>query len=149
MRSVSACSLPFRPVECPEFRALLLYLNDDIDTQLPDTHETVKKWIMRQFDAEKVKYFYSSPPPLPSITATIFGLAQKEAFVCTITTAMSRVPYYVVPLHILIGFLFAYDFPYSTDRGMASACLLAIWSAPSQWPWRPYRDSPFSHSMKP
>lgn len=55
VRFISACSLPFRLVECPEFRALLLYLNDDVDTWLPDTHETVKKWIMRQFDAEKAR----------------------------------------------------------------------------------------------
>ncbi|KAF1730627.1 hypothetical protein CRV24_008696 [Beauveria bassiana] len=55
VRLISACSLPFRLVECPEFRALLLYLNDDVDTWLPDTHETVKKWTMRQFDAEKAR----------------------------------------------------------------------------------------------
>ena len=55
VRFISACSLPFRLVECPEFRALLSYLNDDVDTWLPDTHVTIKKWIMRQFDAEKEK----------------------------------------------------------------------------------------------
>ena len=55
VRFISAYSLPFCLVGCPEFRAFLLYLNDDIDTWLPGTHETVKKWIMRQFDAEKAK----------------------------------------------------------------------------------------------
>ncbi|KAJ6436023.1 transposase-like protein [Purpureocillium lavendulum] len=47
VRFIAACS--------PEFRALLVYLNTDVDTWLPDTHETVKKWITRQFDTEKEK----------------------------------------------------------------------------------------------
>jgi hypothetical protein len=55
VRFVAACSLPFRLVECPEFRALLAYLNTDIDTWLPDTHETIKKWILRQYHTQKEK----------------------------------------------------------------------------------------------
>jgi hypothetical protein len=42
-------------VECPEFRALLSYVNADIDTWLPDTHQTIKKWILRQYDDQKEK----------------------------------------------------------------------------------------------
>ena len=42
-------------MECPEFRALLAYINDDIDTWLPDTHETIRKWIMRQYEDQKEK----------------------------------------------------------------------------------------------
>ncbi|KAM6513532.1 hypothetical protein FALCPG4_18958 [Fusarium falciforme] len=55
VRFITACSLPFRLVECPEFRALLAYINDDIDTWLPDTHETIRKWIMRQYEDQKEK----------------------------------------------------------------------------------------------
>ncbi|KAF5981722.1 ribonuclease H-like protein [Fusarium bulbicola] len=57
VRFITACSLPFRLVECPEFRALLAYVNNDIDTWLPDTHKTIRKWIMRQYEdqEEKVK----------------------------------------------------------------------------------------------
>jgi len=55
VRFITACSLPFRLVECPEFRALLAYVNDDIDTWLPDTHETIRKWIMRQYEDQKEK----------------------------------------------------------------------------------------------
>ncbi|KID80838.1 transposase-like protein [Metarhizium guizhouense ARSEF 977] len=55
VRFITACSLPLRLVECPEFRALLAYLNTDVDTWLPDTHETIKKWIMRQYDTQKEK----------------------------------------------------------------------------------------------
>ncbi|KPA35156.1 transposase [Fusarium langsethiae] len=50
VRFITACSLPFRLVECPEFRALLAYINKDVDTWLPDTHETIRKWIMRQYE---------------------------------------------------------------------------------------------------
>ncbi|OWT42315.1 transposase-like protein [Pochonia chlamydosporia 170] len=38
-----------------KFRALLCYVNADIDTWLPDTHQTVKKWIMRQYEDQKEK----------------------------------------------------------------------------------------------
>lgn len=55
VRFITACSLPFRLIECPEFRALLAYLNTDIDTWLPDTHETIRKWIMRQYEVQKEK----------------------------------------------------------------------------------------------
>jgi hypothetical protein len=53
VRFITACSLPFRLVECPEFRALLAYINNDIETWLPDTHDTVKTWIMRQYGCQK------------------------------------------------------------------------------------------------
>ncbi|KAF6515700.1 hypothetical protein HZS61_004441 [Fusarium oxysporum f. sp. conglutinans] len=53
VRFITACSLPFRLVECPEFRALLAYINNDIETWLPDTHNTVKTWIMRQYECQK------------------------------------------------------------------------------------------------
>jgi len=55
VRLITACSLPFRLVECSEFRAFLTYLNGDVDTWLPDSRETVKKWIMRQFEDQKAK----------------------------------------------------------------------------------------------
>jgi hypothetical protein len=53
VRFITACSLPFRLVECPEFRALLGYLNSDVDTWLPGTHETVKVWILREYGTQK------------------------------------------------------------------------------------------------
>ncbi|CEJ92863.1 Putative Transposase-like protein [[Torrubiella] hemipterigena] len=55
VRFVTACSLPFRLVECPEFRALLAYINSDIDTWLPNTHQTIKRWILRQYEDQKEK----------------------------------------------------------------------------------------------
>lgn len=55
VRFITACSLPFRLIECPEFRALLTSLNADINTWLPDTHETIRKWIMRQYVVQKEK----------------------------------------------------------------------------------------------
>ncbi|KFA45512.1 hypothetical protein S40293_10332 [Stachybotrys chartarum IBT 40293] len=53
VRFITASSLPFRLVECPEFRALLTYINNDIDTWLPTSHETIRKWIMRQYADRK------------------------------------------------------------------------------------------------
>jgi hypothetical protein len=55
VRFITACSLPFRLVECPEFRVLLAYINKDVDTWLPNTHETIRKWIMRQYEDQKEK----------------------------------------------------------------------------------------------
>lgn len=55
IRFITACSLPIRLVECPEFRAMLAYVNADVDTWLPGSHQTVKKWIMRQYEDQKEK----------------------------------------------------------------------------------------------
>ena len=55
VRWVSACSVSFRMVECPEFRALLFYINKDIDTWLPGSHNTVRDWVVRQYEAQKAK----------------------------------------------------------------------------------------------
>lgn len=50
---ISSCNLPLRLVECPAFRDLLYFLNKDIDTWLPDSHNTVHAWLLRQFDFQK------------------------------------------------------------------------------------------------
>lgn len=55
VRFVTACSHPFWLVECPEFRPLLAYVISDIDTWLPNTHQTVKKWVLRQYEDQKEK----------------------------------------------------------------------------------------------
>lgn len=52
---VSACSVTFRMVECPEFRALLYYINKYINTWLPRSHNTVQGWVVRQYEAQKAK----------------------------------------------------------------------------------------------
>jgi hypothetical protein len=55
VKFISACNIPLRLVECPEFRAFLHYLNEDIDRWLPAAHKTVRGWVLRQFMAEKEK----------------------------------------------------------------------------------------------
>jgi hypothetical protein len=40
-------------VECPEFRDLLNYINNDIDTWLPVSHTTVTDWVLCQFSSMK------------------------------------------------------------------------------------------------
>ena len=53
IKSLTACHLPLRLVECPEFRDLLNYINNDIDTWLPTSHTTVTHWVLRQFKSMK------------------------------------------------------------------------------------------------
>jgi len=55
VKFISACNMPLRLVECPEFRAFLHYLNEDIDRWLPSAHKTVRGWVLRQFEIEKEK----------------------------------------------------------------------------------------------
>jgi hypothetical protein len=55
VKFISACNLPLRLVECPEFRAFLHYLNEDIDRWLPTLHNTIRGWVLRQFKIEKDK----------------------------------------------------------------------------------------------
>jgi BED zinc finger len=55
VRFIAACNLPLSLVSSPEFRALLSYLNEDIDRWLPSSGKTVRGWVMRQFDVEKAK----------------------------------------------------------------------------------------------
>ena len=42
-----ACHLLLRLVECPEFRDLLNYINDDINIWLPTTHITITHQVLR------------------------------------------------------------------------------------------------------
>jgi hypothetical protein len=53
VRFISACNQSLRLVECPEFRALLAYLNRDIEIWLPDSHPTIAEWVKRQYHIEK------------------------------------------------------------------------------------------------
>ena len=46
VKFITACHLPLRLVECPEFRDLLNYINNDIDTWLPVSHTTVTDWVL-------------------------------------------------------------------------------------------------------
>jgi hypothetical protein len=48
IKFLTACHLPLRLVECPEFRDLLGYINDDVDTWLPSSHTTITHWVLRQ-----------------------------------------------------------------------------------------------------
>lgn len=52
-RFITACSLPLRLVECPEFRSLLTYINEDVDKYLPSSHNTIGTWVLRQYEIEK------------------------------------------------------------------------------------------------
>jgi hypothetical protein len=53
VKFIAACNQSLRLVECPEFRDFLVYLNEDINTWLPGSHNTIKLWVLRQFDIER------------------------------------------------------------------------------------------------
>lgn len=46
VRFIAACNMLLRLVGCPEFRALLSYLNKDVDRWLNHTHNTIRTWII-------------------------------------------------------------------------------------------------------
>src|SRR4030088_2981439 len=50
---ITSCNLPLHLVESPTFRELLTFLNNGIDTWLPESHNTVLAWLLRQFDIQK------------------------------------------------------------------------------------------------
>ena len=53
VKFITACNQSLRLVECPEFRDFLVYLNKDVETWLPYSHNTVKEWVLRQFKDQK------------------------------------------------------------------------------------------------
>jgi len=55
VKFIAVCNLPLRLVECEEFRAFLVYLNKDINAWLPNSHQTIREWVIRQRDSLKVQ----------------------------------------------------------------------------------------------
>ena len=53
VKFIATCNVPLRLVESPEFRALLSYINPDIETWLPDSHNTIREWVMKQYLDQK------------------------------------------------------------------------------------------------
>lgn len=53
IKFITACHLPLRLVECSEFRDLLNYINNDVDTWLPASHTSITEWVLRQFSSMK------------------------------------------------------------------------------------------------
>jgi hypothetical protein len=50
---ITSCSEPLCLVDCPEFCALLDYLNQEVDSWLPQSHNTVREWVLRQLKIKK------------------------------------------------------------------------------------------------
>jgi RimJ/RimL family protein N-acetyltransferase len=53
VRWITTCSVSFRMATLPEFRALLCYLNPEIDNWLPHSIPTIRTWTLRTFEAQK------------------------------------------------------------------------------------------------
>jgi hypothetical protein len=50
---LASCNQPFRLVECPAFRSLLAFLNEDVKVWLPNSANVINTWLLRQRDHEK------------------------------------------------------------------------------------------------
>ena len=90
VKFISACNLPLRMVVCPEFRAFLHYLNEDIDRWLPTSHNTIREWVLRQFKVEKER-----------IKATLQNSKIKIHLSCDIWTSSSNKPILGVVAHYI------------------------------------------------
>ncbi|KAI8396562.1 hypothetical protein FOFC_21110 [Fusarium oxysporum] len=117
VRFITACSLPFRLVECPEFRALLAYINKDVDTWLPDTHETIRKWIMRQYEdqKEKVKQRIQSAKSRIHISCDLWTSPNSLAIlgiVAHYVTEDGQLEHHVLALKDIDSLLRRYDIQY-------------------------------------
>ena len=51
---IARCSIPFRIVECDEFRAMIQHINETCDKWLPQSHSTITDWVIRTFEGEKI-----------------------------------------------------------------------------------------------
>jgi hypothetical protein len=50
---LASCNQPFRLVECPAFRSLLSFLNEDVEVWLPNSANIITTWLLRQRDYEQ------------------------------------------------------------------------------------------------
>ncbi|KAF4625098.1 hypothetical protein G7Y89_g13067 [Cudoniella acicularis] len=55
VRWITACGVPFRMVSREEFRALLYYLNPEVDVWLPDSHMLIQAWTLRTYENERLR----------------------------------------------------------------------------------------------
>lgn len=53
VRWITTCSVSFRMATLSEFRALLCYLNPEIDNWLPNSTPSIRTWTLRAFKAQK------------------------------------------------------------------------------------------------
>lgn len=52
---ITTCSVSFRMVKQAEFRALLCFLNPAIDNWLPNSPSTIRSWILRTYETQKLR----------------------------------------------------------------------------------------------
>jgi hypothetical protein len=53
VRWITTCSISFRIATLSEFRALLCYLNPEINNWLPNSIPTIRTWTLRTYEAQK------------------------------------------------------------------------------------------------
>jgi hypothetical protein len=88
LRFITTCSQPLRLVEREEFRDLLDYINSDVLTWLPRSHNTVGKWVKRQYEAHKQR-----------VKRNVAQAQSKIHISCDLWTSTNDLPILVIILH--------------------------------------------------
>lgn len=81
VRWIACDSIPLASVESDEFRAILTYISKDINTWLPSSANTVRKWVIRTFEAEK-----------KSKIAELAAARSKIHISCDLATSTNNLP---------------------------------------------------------
>jgi hypothetical protein len=89
-RFIATCSQPLRLVEQEEFRDLLDYINSDVLTWLPKTHNTTGRWVKRQYEAHKQR-----------VKRNVSQAQSKIHISCDLWTSTNDLPILVVILHYI------------------------------------------------
>ena len=55
VRWITTCSVSFRMAKQAEFRALLCFLNPEIDNWLPNSPSTIRSWTLRTYETQKLR----------------------------------------------------------------------------------------------
>jgi hypothetical protein len=71
VRWITACGVPFRMVSREEFRALLHYLDPEVDVWLPDSHMSIQAWTLRTYENERLRVQQKVQSALSKVHFTI------------------------------------------------------------------------------
>jgi hypothetical protein len=71
VRWITVCGVSFRMAILVEFRALLYYLNPEIDNWLPNSIPTIRTWTLRTYEAQKQQVKHEIQAALSKIHFTV------------------------------------------------------------------------------
>jgi len=71
VRWITTCGVSFRMATLVEFRALLYYLNPEIDNWLPNSIPTIRTWTLRTYEAHKQQIKHKIQAALSKVHFTV------------------------------------------------------------------------------